>query len=190
MKESNTHYEVTVRYHLDEQLGDLKHYEMEHVCDSFESLKDLLSNLETYQTSQGFKEYYLVYRHPIQLPSYDFITEFSRKEVYRQNIKIPPNEINSILKKQFQDQLKNEPGFNNYCIRYETLQFNTKESIPCYEKVTSTFDLRRNNLERTVKELYALSRRSNVFNLQLYQYKELSMSELTKKEEEKEACCR
>ncbi|PLS19163.1 hypothetical protein CVD28_01785 [Bacillus sp. M6-12] len=144
-------------------------------CDSIEKVKDILNHLKANEKVLSIEEHHLVYQHPIYLPICNETTIYSRREIYREWVKVPKEQVHTAKQKDYKQNFLEKEGFNNYCIKYEVL---TEDKYEEYiYKVGATYDLRNSDRQAIMKALYDHSKSNRMFNLRLFQYRKLSLEE-------------
>jgi hypothetical protein len=146
---------------------------------TLEELQERIKNKKTTETILSIREYHLVYAHPIHLPPCDYIHEWTKHEVYKENIKIPKDQIQTVKQSSYQHNLRKEKEYNNYCLKYDYLALHPEWGY--FYKASAVYDLRNHDLKGTMKALYRLSRSNQIFNLCFYQYRYLSLDEIMDK---------
>lgn len=144
----------------------------------FNKWDDVLARIQNKRDSEvivGLREYHLVYKHPILLPPCEEINPFINKEVYNEFIKIPKEEIVTAKQSLYKDNFIEDEGFDNYCLTYHYLDKDTLFDL--IYRCHTTFDLKNNDRKAIMHELYQHSRSNSIFNLRLYQYKKLPISD-------------
>lgn len=152
--------------------GQRKHYGFHTLESLIERLKELKDN----EKALSVHEYHLVYQHPLFLPMCNETTIYSRREIYKDWVKIPKDQIKTAKQKSYKHNFIENEDFAHYCITYETL---TEEKHQGYiYKVGANYDLRNSDRQAIMKALYDHSKSNRLFNLRLYQYRQFSKEEI------------
>jgi hypothetical protein len=143
---------------------------------TFDSLVERLKELRNNEKVLSIKEYHLVYQHPFFLPMCNEVTIYSRREIYKEWVKIPKEQIKTAKQKSYKHNFIEGEEYAHYCLQYEAL---TEDKDQGYiYKIGATYDLLNSDRQAITKALYDHSKSNRIFNLRLYQYRSYSKEEI------------
>lgn len=163
-------YEVEI-FH---SFGDLGGYNKVYGYSKWEDVLARIQKNDKNDRLLSIKEYHLVYTHPIYLPPPDRVDEFLKMDIYQSFIKTPKEQMVTAKQSLYKNNFIEDEDFSNYCLTYSCLD--KDEIFGFIHPKYVTFDLNNNDRKAITHQLYQHSRSNSIFDLCLYQYRYIPIS--------------